>query len=76
MNIIYGLLGLGLAYGLVRYREYIGQALGRVEWADKWIGGVYNLVVLVAIGLAIFSLLMIFGLEEIIFGNLKGETSL
>ena len=73
MNIVYGLLGLGFAYLLVRYREFIGDILGNMEWA-KWVGGIYNVIVMVAIILAIFSLLFIFGLEEQLFGGIRNRT--
>ena len=73
MNVIYGLLGLGFSYLLVKYRRYIGDAMGNMQWT-KWVGGIYNVIVIVAVIVAIFSLLFMFGLEESLFGGIRNRT--
>ena len=64
MNVFYGLIGLGCAFTIVKYRGALGDMIGRVDWAEKWIGSTYNLIVLVGVGIALLSLFMIFGIID------------
>lgn len=66
MNIILGILGLIASYYMVKFRGQIGDMLGRVDFAEKFLGSTYNLVVLVAIGIAFVSLLFIFGMQDLL----------
>lgn len=71
MHIISGLLGMGLAYLIVKYREQIVEMTGQFSWAEKYLGrgGTYNAYVLLGIIIFIISFLFFIGEEELLFGN-------
>ncbi len=45
MRIVLGLIGIGVSFLLIKYRERVGELFGDPEWAQK-IGGIYNVVIL------------------------------
>ena len=71
MQFIYGILGMGLAYVIVKYREQIVEMTGKFSWAEKYLGrgGTYNAYVLLGIIIFIISFLFFIGEEELLFGN-------
>tara|TARA_Y100000310_G_scaffold115120_1_gene113655 strand:+ start:1249 stop:1494 length:246 start_codon:yes stop_codon:yes gene_type:complete len=61
-----GFLGLIVAIIFIRYRRIVGDMFGNAQWMLK-VGGIHNIVIIVAILLTLWSLLMIFHLEEVFF---------
>jgi hypothetical protein len=61
-----GFLGLIVAIIFIRYRRIVGDMFGNAQWMLR-IGGIHNIVIIVAILLTLWSLLMIFHLEEVFF---------
>lgn len=70
-HIIYALLGMGLAYAMIKYREKIVEMTGRFTWAEKYLGrgGTYNMYVLLGIIIFGISFLFLIGEEGLLFGN-------
>ena len=73
MHFIYGLLGMGLAYLIVKYREQIVEMTGKFSWAEKYLGrgGTYNAYVLLGIIIFCISFLFFIGEEALLFGHAK-----
>ncbi len=74
MQFIYGILGMGLAYAIVKYRDQIVEITGRFSWAEKYLGrgGTYNMYVLLGIIIFAISFLFFIGEEDLLFGG-KGR---
>ena len=71
MQFIYGIIGMGLAYVIVKYREDIVEMTGRFSWAEKYLGrgGTYNAYILFGIIIFIISFLFFIGEEDLLVGN-------
>ena len=67
MHIIFGLIGIVLSFVMVRYREQIGDMLGEPEWAQK-VGGIYNVVVVIALFFFLWSIAYMTGTLGVLFG--------
>jgi hypothetical protein len=65
-SIFIGLIGIVCSFFLVKYREQIGNMLGEPEWATK-VGGIYNVVLIVAIFFFFWSLATMTGTSAILF---------
>lgn len=66
-------LGLPAALLLVRYRREIGDAVGPIDFAERYLGsgGTYNLVLIVALAVFILSLMYALGtLQPLLQGTL------
>ena len=48
MRYVLGILGIALSVYMLKYREKFGDIIGEGEWMRK-IGGVYGLVIIIAI---------------------------
>lgn len=74
-NIIWGIIGILLAFAMVRWRKQIIQFTGSWGWAERFLGpgGSYSGVVLVAIILFIFSLLKLAGKLSSVVNNSIGK---
>ena len=72
MKIFLGLMGILLSYVMVRYREQVVNWVGKIGWAERYLGmgGTYNAMILFAIGLFLFSILYMTGNIDFIFGGL------
>lgn len=55
-----------IAVGMIKYRERIGDFLGEAEWM-RYVGGVYNLVMIVAVFLFFWAIASLTGTQEIFF---------
>ncbi len=73
MQFIYAILGMGLSYVIVKYREQIVEMTGKFSWAEKYLGrgGTYNAYVLLGVIVFAISFLFLIGEEAILFGNAK-----
>lgn len=69
MRIILGIIGIIFASVLVKFREQVGEMLGEPEWAEK-IGGIYNLVVLIAVAMYFWSISYMTNTQDIFFAPL------
>ena len=68
----YALLGIALSYCFVRYRENIIDVIGKIDFAEKYLGtgGSYTFLVIIAIIVFFLSLTILFGEEGKILGGL------
>ncbi len=66
---LFPLLGIVLAFAMIKYREDIIDFSGKFDWAEKYIGGSYNAIILFAIFIFFFSLTFLFGEQDAIFGG-------
>ncbi|MDA1292476.1 MAG: hypothetical protein O3A81_01720 [bacterium] len=51
---------------MLKYRERIGENLGEAEWM-KYVGGVYNLIIIVSIFIFFWAIASLTGTEDIFF---------
>ncbi len=65
-SIFIGLIGIVCSFFLVKYREQVGNMIGEPEWATK-VGGIYNVVLIVAIFFFFWSLATMTGTSAILF---------
>ncbi|MEI7511773.1 MAG: hypothetical protein WCJ84_06475 [Candidatus Peregrinibacteria bacterium] len=66
---LYPILGIALAYVMIKYREIIIDFSGKFDWAEKYLGNSYNAVILFAIFIFFFSLTFLFGEQSSVFGG-------
>lgn len=59
-RIIITLIGIALSYLMVRHRQWVGDLFGEAEWMSA-IGGVYNMVIILAAFLFFWSLAYLTG---------------
>ncbi|MCX6733992.1 MAG: hypothetical protein NTX63_04240 [Candidatus Peregrinibacteria bacterium] len=66
------LLGLPTAILLIKYRRNVGDFIGPVDFAEKYLGsgGTYSLVIIIAFAVFVLSLMYAFGTFQEIFGGL------
>jgi hypothetical protein len=84
MGFILPILGIVGSFFMLKYREYIGNMMGEAAWMSK-VGGVYNVIVIVAIFIFFWSLAELTGTTDILFRPLlwfipglapRGETDI
>ena len=63
---ICGMIAAGL---MIKYREQIGDSLGDAEWM-RYVGGVYNFIIILAIFLFFWSIAALTGTQHILFAPL------
>jgi len=64
MRFLLGLIGLVASFFILKYRERIGDMFGNADWM-RYVGGPYNLVVIIALFIFFWCLAAITGTEEI-----------
>jgi len=76
MNIFYGLLGLALAFSLIKYRYNIYKTMGSWSFAERIFGsgGTITAIVLLAFMVIIVSLMIMFGQFETAFTGVSKYT--
>jgi len=69
MKIFWGLIGILLSYVLIRYRKHIVDWTGKFAWAERYLGmgGTYNAMILLAVGVFLFSILYMSGSIDFVF---------
>ncbi|MBU0458902.1 hypothetical protein KJ652_04595 [Patescibacteria group bacterium] len=60
-----GLFGAILSMLALKYRRAVGDMFGETEFVSK-VGGIYNLVIMVATFAFMYSLLVMFGLTDVV----------
>lgn len=73
-QVFWGLIGIVLSYLMIRYRKQIVDWTGKFAWAETYLGsgGTYNAMVLLSLGLFIFSLLYMTGSLDSVLGGFVG----
>lgn len=66
MSYILPIIGMIGSLFLLKYRERVGEMLGEAEWMQK-VGGVYNVVIIIAILLFFWSVAALTGTTDILF---------
>lgn len=66
LRYVLSIIGIVASFFLVKYRERVGEITGEAEWMKK-VGGVYNVIVIVAIVIFFWSLASITGTTNIFF---------
>ncbi len=66
MDKFFAVIGFVLTYFIIRNRESIGDSLGDQEWMRP-LGGIYGVIVIVAILIFFWSLATITGTQEFFF---------
>lgn len=66
MGYILPIIGIIGSFFMIKYREQIGGMMGEAQWMTK-IGGVYNVVILVAIFIFFWSLASLTGTTDLLF---------
>ena len=69
MQFIYGLMGIISAFVVIKYRYDIYKILGKIGWAEDYLGGTVNLIFFTAIIIIIISFLFMIGEEGVLFGG-------
>jgi hypothetical protein len=67
MSILGGIIGIAFGFALIKYRETIGGMVGDPAWASK-VGGIYNVLIIVGILICFWSLAVMTGTTDILFG--------
>jgi hypothetical protein len=62
--------GMVGSFALIYYREMVGNMIGEAEWMRR-IGGVYNVVIIIALVLFFWCLAEITGTTDFLFAPLK-----
>ena len=75
MAIVLGIIGIAISFGMVVYREQIGNLLGEPEWTMK-IGGIYNLVIILALLIFFWSIAYMTGTLGVLFAPIISFFSL
>ncbi len=66
MSTIFSILGIIGAFYLIRYRQQVGDMMGEAEWMRK-VGGVYNVLILVAIFIFFWCIAELTGTSHLFF---------
>ena len=66
MHYFLSFLGIVLSIVMLRYRERVGDFLGDADWM-RYVGGVYNFVIILALFIFFWSLTTLTGTTEILF---------
>lgn len=74
-NIFWGLLGLGIAFAMVRFRRQIGEFTGAWGWAENRFGagGTYTAIIFFAFALIVLSIMKLTGTFESTVNNSIGR---
>jgi len=75
MNILLGLIGCALSILLVVYRGPVKHFIGQIEWAEQHFGpgGTYTLLLIIAFGIFVFSLMYMTGTFGLVFGGITEQ---
>lgn len=64
MNFLVGLTGIALSLAMIKYRSKIADMVGSADWMMK-LGGVYNVILLAAFAIFIFSVATVTGTTDV-----------
>lgn len=66
MRYFLSFIGIIGSLAMMKYREQVGSLFGQPAWADK-VGGIYNVVVIMALVLFFWSVAALTNTEEFLF---------
>jgi hypothetical protein len=74
-NIIWGLIGMTIAFALIKWRKQIIDFTGSWGWAERYLGagGSYTAIVIVAVLIFLVALTKLVGKLDDIFGATTGR---
>ena len=67
MTFLLGIIGIIGSFFLIKYRQQVGDTIGDPDWASR-VGGIYNVLILVAIFIFFWSIAEITGTTGVLFG--------
>ncbi|MDD3896633.1 MAG: hypothetical protein PHU04_02180 [Candidatus Peribacteraceae bacterium] len=70
MDTFFAIIGLVIAFFLIKKRESVGNSLGEYEWMS-YVGGIYGVVIIVAILIFFWSLATLTGTQDFFFTPLR-----
>jgi len=70
MDKFLAVIGLILTFFIIKKRETIGNSLGEYEWM-RYVGGIYGVVVIVAILIFFWSLATLTGTQDFFFTPIR-----
>ncbi|MDD5469360.1 MAG: hypothetical protein PHO92_00975 [Candidatus Peribacteraceae bacterium] len=70
MDTFFAVIGIIGAFLLIKKRESIGNSLGEYEWMH-YVGGIYGVVVIVAILIFFWSLATLTGTQDFFFAPIR-----
>jgi len=66
MNVLLPILGIAASFVLLYKRQYVGDMIGEADWMLK-VGGVYNVMIIVAVLIFFWSIATLTGTSNILF---------
>lgn len=71
MNLLIGIFGITLSIGLIKYREPVYRFIGKIDWAENYLGSGGTLSFLLLLGVFGFfiSLTIMVGGGDLFFGK-------
>ncbi len=70
MTTFLSLLGIVASFFILKYREMLGDMVGEADWMLK-VGGVYNVMIFVAVFVFFWSVATLTGTTEVLFSFLR-----
>ncbi len=70
VNILLGIIGMVAGIAIIKFREPIGDLFGEATWT-RYVGGPYNMAIIVGILLFFFSLAKMTGTTDFFLAPLK-----
>lgn len=67
MGTFLSIVGIIAAFAMIKFRERVGDMLGEADWMRK-VGGVYNVILILAIFIFFWSLAYLTGTTHFLFG--------
>lgn len=70
MDKLLAIIGLIVAFALIKKRESIGNSLGEYEWMH-WVGGIYGVIIIIGILIFLWSLATLTGTQDFFFTPIR-----
>ena len=70
MSTFLSIIGIVLAFFMLKYRERLGDMIGEAEWMQK-VGGVYMMIIIAAIVIFLVSVATLTGTSNILLAPLR-----
>ncbi|OGJ55407.1 hypothetical protein A2706_01625 [Candidatus Peribacteria bacterium RIFCSPHIGHO2_01_FULL_51_35] len=70
MSTFLSIIGIVLAFFMLKYRERLGDMIGEGEWMQK-VGGIYSMIIIVAVVIFFVSIATLTGTSDILLAPLR-----
>lgn len=70
MRIFLSIIGIAASFVLIKYRQRVGDTFGQSDWM-RYVGGIYGLVVLIAMFIFLWSISELMGTRNILLAPLR-----